>query len=191
MIGEAGEVDPVSTIDPSSVRGPLQQLYAELDARVAEHGPVCVVSGRCCRFEEYGHTLFLSAAEAALLVADAPPPARPLDDSSSCPWQDLAGRCTARGARPLGCRVYFCDPAYEGKAEPITEEFLGRLRRLVDSLGLPWGYARLHHHVSAAARAGLLPDEVAGDDPNREAPGASDPVSGRESLDISPSDQYS
>ena len=67
------------------------------------------------------------AAEAALLVADAPPPARPLDDGATCPWQDGAGRCTARGARPLGCRVYFCDPSYEGQAEPLTEEFLGRL----------------------------------------------------------------
>jgi hypothetical protein len=175
----------------AEARGPLAVLYEDLGAAVAEVGPVCRLSGRCCRFEEYGHTLFLSAAEAALLVADAPPPARPLDDPSCCPWQDQAGRCTAREARPLGCRVYFCDPSYEGKAEPLTEEFLGRLRRLVDSLGLPWGYARLHHHVNAAARAGLLPDGAAGDDPGREEPGPGDPVSGRESLDISPSDQYS
>ncbi|QDV38123.1 hypothetical protein [Tautonia plasticadhaerens] len=188
MTGGIDGVDPVSAIDPERVRGPLRTLYRELDARVAEHGPTCVVSGRCCRFEEYGHTLFLSAAEAALLVADAPPPARTPDDGATCPWQDRLGRCTARDARPLGCRVYFCDPNYEGEAGPITEEFLGRLRRLVESLGLPWGYARMHRHVRAAIEAGLL-TAGPGDDPCRGAVERVAAVSGRESLDISPSGQ--
>ena len=52
------------------------------------HGPVCELSGRCCRFHEYGHTLFLPLPEAAVLIADAPPPGRDLDDGDSCPWQD-------------------------------------------------------------------------------------------------------
>ena len=38
---------------------------------------------------------------------------RPLDQGATCPWQDSRGHCTAREARPLGCRVYYCDPAFE------------------------------------------------------------------------------
>lgn len=135
-------------------RGPLMVLYAELDAAVAELGPRCALSGRCCRFEEYGHTLFLSAPEAAVLVADAPPPSRPLDAGQTCPWQDAAGRCTARGARPLGCRVYFCDPDYEGHAPELTERFLAALKAIVIERGWPWDYAPLHRHLREALAQG-------------------------------------
>ena len=82
-------------------RPELLAIYGELDAAVAALGPVCLLSGRCCRFEEFGHTLFVSAPEAALLVADAPAPTRPLDAGATCPWQDQLGRCQARDARPL------------------------------------------------------------------------------------------
>jgi hypothetical protein len=136
------------------VRDPLAVIYKELDAAVAEAGPACALSGRCCRFEEYGHTLFLSAPEAALLLADAPPASRPLDDGQTCPWQDAAGRCTAREARPLGCRVYFCDPDYEGRAPDLSERFLSRLKALIADRGWPWGYAPLHRHLHEAAARG-------------------------------------
>lgn len=137
-------------------REPLAVLYAELDAAVAGLGPVCAVSGRCCRFEEYGHTLFLSEPEAAILVADAPAPVRPLDAGLTCPWQDVAGRCTAREARPLGCRVYFCDPAFQEHAPILSEEYLGRLKAIVAGRGWPWGYAPLHRHLAAAVDRGEL-----------------------------------
>jgi hypothetical protein len=137
----------VPRIDPELVRDELRILYTELDDDVARAGPVCALSGRCCRFAEYGHTLFLSAVEAAVLLADAPPPVRPLDEGLTCPWQDASNRCTAREARPLGCRVYFCDPSYQERAHTLTETYLRRLRDLVDRLGLPWGYATLHDHL--------------------------------------------
>lgn len=140
----------------AEARGPLAILYGELDAAVAELGPTCAVSGRCCRFEEYGHTLFLSAPEAAVLVADAPTPVRPLDAGSTCPWQDEKGRCTARAARPLGCRVYFCDPAFEEHAPRLSEEFLSRLKAIVDDHEWPWGYAPLHRHLALAVECGQL-----------------------------------
>jgi hypothetical protein len=140
--------------DPSGWRAALRTLYDDLDAEVARLGPVCLLSGRCCRFAEYGHTLFVSAAEAALLLEEAPPPGRPLDPGLTCPWQDAEGRCTARGARPLGCRVYYCDPAYQSHAERLSETFIGRLKRLVDAEGLAWDYAPLHVHLERAEAQG-------------------------------------
>lgn len=140
--------------DLSRVRDALRILYADLDADVARLGPTCILSGRCCRFDEYGHTLFASAPEVALLLADAPAPARQLDDGATCPWQDGAGRCTAREARPLGCRVYFCDPAYQPHAPRLSEIYIARLKRLVDELGLPWDYAPFHRHLHRARDEG-------------------------------------
>lgn len=143
--------------DLDRIRESLRVLYAELDADVASHAPVCLLSGRCCRFAEYDHTLFLSEAEAALLLADAPPPSRPLDDGATCPWQDLQGRCTAREARPLGCRVYFCEDRYQDHAHALSETYIGRLKRLAETLGLPWNYAPLHRHLHAARDSGRFP----------------------------------
>jgi hypothetical protein len=143
-------------------REPLRRLYADLDAAVARLGPVCQLSGRCCRFAEYDHTLFVSAPEAALLLADAPAPARPLDGGASCPWQDARGHCTARDARPLGCRVYYCDPAYQADAAVLSETFIARLKRLADDLDLPWDYAPLHRHLHDARDSGRFPAPAPG-----------------------------
>ena len=75
----------------------LEALYASLEAEVARLAPVCLVSGRCCRFREYGHTLFLSAPEMRVPPAPgAPSRFATLDDGQTCPWQDASGRCTAR-----------------------------------------------------------------------------------------------
>lgn len=154
--------DPIAH-DPDAMRAAVLAIYADLDAEVARRAPVCQLSGRCCRFKEYDHTLFLSAPELNVLLADAPPPVRPLDEGSTCPWQDAQGRCTARNARPLGCRVYFCDPSYEGQAEELSEIFLGRLRRLADDYGQPWNYAPLHNHLRSAW-SDRLPVELVADE---------------------------
>lgn len=147
--------------DVDAFRASLLAIYTELDAEIARRAPVCQLSGRCCRFAEYDHTLFLSSAELGVLLADAPAPCRPLDRGETCPWQDAQGRCTAREARPLGCRVYFCDPAYEGQAEELSETFLARIKQLTEEFGLPWNYAPLHHHLRAAWPQGRRPDPEA------------------------------
>jgi hypothetical protein len=128
------------------------ELYAEVDRAVAAEGPVCVASGRCCRFKEYGHTLFLSGLEAEVLLRDAPPYERPVTPDF-CPFQK-GNLCTAREPRPLGCRVYYCDPNYQEAGRRISETYLRRLKDLADAEGVPWHYAPLHHflnHQDAAA----------------------------------------
>lgn len=147
-------------LDPDRFRSDLEAIYHDLDEAVAGQGPVCRLSGRCCRFAEYGHTLFLSAPEAALLISAAPPPSRALDDGQNCPWQNDRGHCTARGVRPLGCRVYYCDPTFDGRAEALSEQYLARLKRLAEDFELPWNYAPLHTHLRAAQAAGWSPRPV-------------------------------
>jgi hypothetical protein len=122
------------------------ELYKEVDQAVAAAGPVCVASGRCCRFKEYGHVLFLSELEADVLLADAPPYERPVSPDF-CPFQQ-GNLCTAREPRPLGCRVYYCDPAYQETGNRITETFLQRLKELAREHGRDWHYAPLHHFLN-------------------------------------------
>ncbi len=92
------------------------------------------------------HSLRLDP-EIQLLLDRAPRPQRPLDGGETCPWQDARGHCTARDCRPLGCRVYYCDPAYEPSAHGLSERYIARLKALTDKHGLPWNYAPLHRHL--------------------------------------------
>ena len=117
-------------------------LYDDVDREVAAAGPVCVASGRCCRFKEHGHVLYLSHLEAAVLLDAAPPYEQPVSDAF-CPFQKEK-LCTARACRPLGCRIYFCDPSYGDKGHPIMEKALQRLRDLAEADGAGWRYAPLH-----------------------------------------------
>ena len=82
-----------------AVRLAVLNVYAEVDRAVAAAGPRCDASGRCCRFEEYGHTLFISHFEAELLLETAPHYEQPVS-RATCPFQ-VQGLCTARNERPL------------------------------------------------------------------------------------------
>ncbi|MFO0964391.1 MAG: hypothetical protein U0793_02220 [Gemmataceae bacterium] len=126
----------------NSLRLEILTLYQDADREVAAAGPVCVASGRCCRFKEYGHTLFVSNLEAAVLLAAAPSYQAPVS-ADFCPFQK-DNLCTAREPRPLGCRVYYCDPAYQARSHEITEKCLKRLKALAVEHNIPWQYAPLH-----------------------------------------------
>lgn len=137
------------------VEARVRAIYASADAAVAQFGPKCDASGRCCRFTEYGHTLFISQLEADVLLAHAPGYEKPVT-RDFCPFQ-VEGLCTARDPRPLGCRVYFCDPTYEETGQRISESHLAKLKALADELGLPWRYAPLHVFLNEGERTGPIP----------------------------------
>jgi len=128
----------------------IADVYAEVDAAVAAAGPRCDASGRCCRFEEYGHTLFISQFEADILLETAPPYSKPVS-RAGCPFQ-IDNLCTAREARPLGCRIYFCDPSYQERQVEITEAAIAKLKRLADEYGTGWRYAPLHIFLNESDR---------------------------------------
>jgi Fe-S-cluster containining protein len=142
------------------LRARVLAIYAEADAAVAAAGPRCDASGRCCRFVEYGHTLFVSNLEADVLLAAAPAYAKPVS-GDACPFQ-VNNLCTAREPRPLGCRVYFCDPAYQDAGTAISETYLRRLKGLADESGTAWRYAPLHAFLNAAGERPPAAEPAAG-----------------------------
>lgn len=130
----------------SELRRRVLEIYQEADREVAAAGPVCVASGRCCRFKEYGHVLYLSGPEAEVLLESAPAYDQPVSNEF-CPFQK-GNLCTAREPRPLGCRVYYCDPNYQETCNAITEKYLKRLKELSEEFKLDWQYAPLHYFLN-------------------------------------------
>jgi hypothetical protein len=128
------------------LRRRVLELYEEVDRAVAAAGPVCVASGRCCRFKEFGHVLFVSNLEAQVLLARAPAYASPVS-TDFCPFQK-DNLCTAREPRPLACRVYYCDPSYQETGNRLTEEYLKKLKDLANEQSVAWRYAPLHHFLN-------------------------------------------
>src|SRR6516165_6843623 len=141
----------------STIQLAVLDLYNQVDVDVRAAGPVCVASGRCCRFKEYGHTLFVSNLEADVLLADAPSYEQPVS-ADFCPFQK-ENLCTAREPRPLGCRIYYCDPNYQDTMRALTEKYLGWLKELAGSHGVAWRYAPLHYFLNNSAEA--TPDNTA------------------------------
>lgn len=131
-----------------SMRNGLLAIYDELAGDIARAGPVCELSGRCCRFKEYGHTLFISRPEAELLLEEGLPENATADEAG-CPFQ-VNGLCTARERRPLGCRVYYCDPNFAGKGEALSERYIARLKQLHEESGTTWDYRPFHRFLEEA-----------------------------------------
>jgi Fe-S-cluster containining protein len=130
---------------PGTMHLQVLEIYREVDKEVAAAGPVCVASGRCCRFKEYGHTLFISNLEADVLLDDAPPYSVTVTPDF-CPFQK-ENLCTAREQRPLACRIYYCDPSYQETARQLSEKYLRKLKDLADTNGIAWQYAPLHRFL--------------------------------------------
>ena len=57
-----------------------------------------------------------------------------------CPHA-VNGICCARDRRPLGCRIFYCDPAAQDWQGPLTEKLLSRLRDLHERYEVPYFYA--------------------------------------------------
>jgi Fe-S-cluster containining protein len=120
-------------------------IYAEVDAEIAAASPRCDRSGACCRFGSYGHRLYATRAEAIVFALRQAPPSGAITDDV-CPYQ-VDGLCTAREGRPLGCRVFFCDPGWKGKGEALTERMLRRIGALSERLGVEREYRPFLAHL--------------------------------------------
>lgn len=118
----------------------LRDIYRLVDAAVALRAAVCLQDGICCRFDLVDHRLYLSAGELALLT-ERPPPRGP-SGPGRCPYQ-VGSRCAARRRRPLGCRVFFCDPNETEWSHATCERFHREIRALHERRRLPYAYVEL------------------------------------------------
>ncbi|MDB5304009.1 MAG: hypothetical protein JWM97_1558 [Phycisphaerales bacterium] len=105
--------------DRAPVREAVETVYAALQDAINIRRPVCVTSGRCCRFEEYGHRLYVTTMELAKFVSElsvvssplsvAEPTPKMMVDSSKSPTISLPlfatdnGQLTTDKPSNLGC----------------------------------------------------------------------------------------
>ena len=125
-------------VERADLRARLTAFYAAVDEAIAAHKPVCRNRGDCCRFDRYGHKLYVTTLELACFLHGRRGSWRPPRDDA-CPYQ-IDGRCTAREHRPLGCRVFFCDPATRDWQGPEYERRLIELRQIGADFGIPYRY---------------------------------------------------
>ncbi len=137
----------------------LRRLYADLDAEIQRVGPRCDQSGRCCRFDEYGHLLFVTPLEMAAFMVGAPTipngpnpastsPLGILGQPAGCPYQ-ADGLCTVHKIRPFGCRIYFCDPMTTVWMQEAYERFHASLRALHTTFDLNYHYVEWRQALAA------------------------------------------
>lgn len=133
---------PVATLRQASRRPDvitaMAQFYARADTLIAAQPGTCWNKADCCHFGHFGHRLYVTALEVCYYlghVSDLDPAAE-----DSCPHA-VAGRCRVRLFRPLGCRIFYCDPQAAGWQGPVTEALLGELRTLHGRLDVPYFYA--------------------------------------------------
>jgi Fe-S-cluster containining protein len=144
---------------------PLNGLLDEIDRRAKVSGFACQQSGRCCRFESFGHKLYVSGLEIAwfrLLAGD--PPARAGDSAvglpvidpkrDGCPYQ-VDGACSVHKHRPFACRVFFCQEGSDAWQTQRYEAFQLQIKRLHEELGLPYRYMEWRRGLADAAANGL------------------------------------
>jgi Fe-S-cluster containining protein len=151
----------------SDVTQAVAAVYSALADAINLRRPICKTSGRCCRFEEFGHRLYVSTMELAKFVADRAasgeqsagdrpaqpqpnrPHALPIFTKSAggltglvgpgCPFQ-VDGLCQAHEIRPFGCRIFFCDETSTQWQHDMYEQLHGQLRRLHEDLNVPYHY---------------------------------------------------
>lgn len=139
-------------MDLDAALGELSEIYGELDRELSRRGPRCGLSGRCCRFREYGHELWTTPLELEYLLRHTPiPPSRP---DGTCPF--LRGNlCGARDHRMLGCRIYYCDPAHSPEMGPLYERYHARIRDLHRRCGVPYRYFEFLSGIASLPATGL------------------------------------
>ncbi|MDX1565025.1 MAG: hypothetical protein R3236_06440 [Phycisphaeraceae bacterium] len=131
----------------------LEEIYSSLAESAESIGPVCELSGRCCRFESFDHRLYATGLEIAWMFAQLDEPGlgrltgADLPGMDGCPFQ-VAGRCSVHPIRPLGCRVFYCDPKATQWQQDASEKYLKQIGVLHETHGLPYRYMEW--------RAGLL-----------------------------------
>jgi Fe-S-cluster containining protein len=140
------------------------RVQSEIDAR----RPTCAVSGRCCRFEEYGHRLFVTTMELAAFVHDlqhARAAGRvrevPAWDGTGCPFQ-VNRLCGVHPLRPFGCRMFFCDATATDWQNATYERFHAELRQLHEAMGVPYRYVEWR---TALRELGIAADNREGKPP--------------------------
>ena len=144
----------------------MRELEAQAQEQLRIHRPVCLASGKCCNFEQHGHSMWLTGLEVAWTLSKIPSAPTTAQVAASvrvgnCPFL-VQGMCGIHQARPLGCRAYFCDQAGQGWQEAVMESWLGRIRSLHTELEIAYRYDEWRRLLGAFSAQEAINSAAAG-----------------------------
>jgi Fe-S-cluster containining protein len=152
------------------VRDAVAGIHAVVQREVDARRPLCVMSGRCCHFEEFGHRLYVTTIELAAFIHELS--GRPRDDgrgenpqphrthslpvtqvqappsTGTCAFQ-VGKLCGVHALRPFGCRMFFCDATATEWQNVTYERFHSKLRTLHVELEIPYYYVEWRTALAA------------------------------------------
>jgi Fe-S-cluster containining protein len=130
--------------DARAATAELLELYERVEADLAARPALfCQKSGRCCRFREAGHELYLTRLEYGEMAGRGG--RRAETEEGVCPWLE-EGLCANREGRALACRTFFCSD--EAQAAEVTERWHAEIRRIHERHDIPYDYGALTHHLN-------------------------------------------
>ncbi len=150
-----------------AVSAAYDEIVASSDDRARALRPTCLASGRCCQFEAFGHRLYVTGLESAMVLTRLRSAGHAMDGratgvaiaesiaSGCCPFLDRGG-CGVHGLRPMPCRAFFCDRHAEDGIQSIHESAHAAMRALHDRFSLPYAYGEWRHMLDrlVSARSG-------------------------------------
>ena len=142
----------------------MTRFYAKVDRMIESHGPTCWNRGACCQFGRYGHKLYVTSAELAYFVRGLGGHFRVPSNDTACPYQ-IQGQCTAREYRPLGCRIFYCDPDAQHWQNDAYERQLKELKSVSEDYGIDY------HYCEWLSALGMMRVEPAPEGANRPSSG--------------------
>ncbi len=131
--------------DRADVAHAIDALYAHLQDVIDLRQPRCDASGRCCRFEEFGHRLFVTTMELAVFARHV----QSIEVASKgCAYQ-ADGLCSVHSIRPFGCRMFYCDPTATQWQQDQYEYFHANLKKLHAELRIQYFYVECRQALAA------------------------------------------
>lgn len=143
------------------LREVVSRVYHDLQTQIDQRRPLCVASGKCCKFEAFGHRLFITTLEMAAFVStwkqgtcsDEVLESVKTWDGSGCPFQ-VEKMCGVHLYRPFGCRIFFCDSSAGQWQQAQYEQFHSRLKSIHETLEIPYFYVEWRQALRAMGVAG-------------------------------------
>ena len=143
----------------------LNHLLEHIDQQVALSGFTCQQSGRCCKFESFGHRLYMSGLEIAAFKLRAGNPVKASQTESiplpqfdpkqdGCPYQ-IDGLCSVHQVRSFACRVFFCQEGSDDWQSQQYEAFQEKIKKLHEENNIPYRYMEWRQGLTDAANHGL------------------------------------
>jgi uncharacterized protein len=145
-----------TNLGKSAYLAAVEQLYQIIDQHLSGAESDCSVCGRCCRFDQFDHRLYVTTLEMLYLVhgIEKLNLTVPKISDSRCPFQK-DNQCTLRTLRPSGCRIFFCRGLDKNYQHELTEEILRQLRRFHMDFNAVYYYADLLDWLDGYHRYGI------------------------------------